>query len=148
MKEHMRWIWLSMFLVFTVLLTACGGTTSPTTSPSATSPVPKTVNVVLTDYKIASDMTQFSLGVPYHFIMVNKGVTQHELMIAPPMTKGMTIEDIDRLQLFEVSEIAAGQTKTTDYIFKESALSGKWEFACHVPGHYEAGMKLPVTIIA
>jgi uncharacterized cupredoxin-like copper-binding protein len=147
MKQHMRWIWLSMFLVFTVLLPACGGTTSPTTSPSATSPVPKTVNVVLTDFKIASDMTQFSLGVPYHFIVVNKGRTAHELMIAPPMTKGMTMEDIDRLHLFEVSDIAAGQTKTTDYIFKDSALSGKWEFACHVPGHYEAGMKLPVTIV-
>jgi uncharacterized cupredoxin-like copper-binding protein len=146
MKKHMHWIWLSMFLVFTVLLAACGGTTSPTTSPSPTSSGPKTVNVVLTEYKITSDLTQFSIGVPYHFIVVNKGATEHELMIAPPMTKGMTMEEIDRLHLFEVSDIAAGQTKTTDYMFKESALSGKWEFACHVPGHYEAGMKLSVTI--
>jgi uncharacterized cupredoxin-like copper-binding protein len=143
MKEHMRWIWLSIFLVFTVLLTACGGTTSP----SATGPAPTTVNVTLTDFNIISNVTQFSVGVPYHFAVVNTGATEHELMIAPPMTTGMTMEDIDRLQLFEVSDIAAGQTKTTDYTFKESATSGQWEFACHIGGHYEKGMKLPVTIV-
>ena len=142
MKEHMRWIWLSMFVVLVVLFTACGGTTSPTTSPA-----PKTVNVTLTDYKIASDLTQFSTGVPYHFVVVNKGATLHELMIAPPLTGTMTVDDLDKLRLFEVSDIAAGETKTLDYTFKESAPLGKFEMACHVPGHYEAGMKLPVAIV-
>ncbi len=103
MKEHMRWIWLSMVLVFTVLLTACGGTTSPTTGPSATKPTPTTVTVTLTDFKIASDLTQFK-------------------------------------------DLEVGQTKTVDYTFQASALKGKWEFACHEPGHYEAGMKLAVSV--
>ena len=147
MKKHMRSIWLSMFVVLAVLVTACGGTTSPTTSPSTTSPAPKTVNVTLTDYKIASDLTQFSTGVPYHFVVVNKGATLHELMIAPPLTGTMTVDDLDKLRLFEVSDIAAGETKTLDYTFKESAPLGKLEMACHVPGHYEAGMKLPVVIV-
>ena len=146
MKEHMRWIWLSMVLVFTVLLTACGGTTSPTTGPSATKPTPTTVTVTLTDFKIASDLTQFKVRVPYHFVVTNKGATEHELMIAPPMTPGMTMEQIDDTQLFEASDLEVGQTKTVDYTFQASALKGKWEFACHEPGHYEAGMKLPVTV--
>ncbi len=132
-----------------VLLTACGGSTaSPTATPSATSPAPMTVTVTLTDFKIASDQTQFKVGVPYHFVVVNKGATEHELMIAPPMTAGMTLEQIDDAQLFEAPDIEVGQTKTVDYIFKASALNGTWEFACHEPGHYEAGMKLPVTIVA
>src|SRR6266516_364596 len=142
MKEHMRWSWLSMFGVLVGLLTACGGTTMPTTSPA-----PKTGNVTLTDYKIASDLTQFSTGVPYHFVVVNKGATLHALMIAPPLTGTMTVDDLDKLRLFEVSDIAAGETKTLDYTFKESAPLGKFEMACHVPGHYEAGMKLPVAIV-
>jgi len=107
-----------------------------------------TVTVTLTDFKIASDQTQFKVGVPYHFVVVNKGATEHELMIAPPMTAGMTLEQIDDAQLFEAPDIEVGQTKTVDYIFKASALNGTWEFACHEPGHYEAGMKLPVTIVA
>ncbi len=147
MKEHMRWIWLSLFVVLVVLFTACSGTTSPTTNPSPTSPAPRTVTVTLTDFKIASDLTQFSIGVPYHFVVVNKGATLHELMIAPPLTGTMTVDDLDKLRLFEVSDIAAGETKSMDYTFKESAPLGKFEMACHVPGHYEAGMKLPVAIV-
>jgi len=68
-------------------------------------------------------------------------------MIAPPLTGTMTVDDLDKLRLFEVSDIAAGETKTLDYTFKESAPLGKLEMACHVPGHYEAGMKLPVVIV-
>ncbi len=131
------------------LLLACGGpTANPTANPSATRPAPMTVTVTLTDFKIASDQMQFKVGVPYHFVVVNKGAVEHEVMIAPPMTPGMTLEQIDDAQLFEASDLEVGQTKTVDYIFKASALNGKWEFACHEPGHYEAGMKLPVTIIA
>ncbi len=129
------------------LLLACGGSTAnPTANPSATSPT--TVSVTLTEYKIASDLTQFKVGVPYHFVVVNKGAVEHEVMIAPPMTAGMTLEQIDDAQLWEASDLEVGQTKTVDYTFKASALNGTWEFACHEPGHYEAGMKLPVTIIA
>jgi len=139
-----------MISLVVLLITACGGsTTSPAANPSATSPAPKTVvTVTLSDFKIASDLTQFKVGVPYHFIVVNKGVTEHELMIAPPMTAGMTLEQIDDAQLFEAPDIEVGQSKIVDYTFQASALNGKWEFACHEPGHYESGMKLPVAIIA
>ncbi len=129
------------------LLLACGGpTANPTANPTATSPT--TVSITLTDFKIASDLTQFKVGVPYHFVVVNKGAVEHEVMIAPPMTPGMTLEQIDDAQLFEAPDLEVGQTKTVDYLFKASALNGTWEFACHEPGHYETGMKLPVTIIA
>jgi uncharacterized cupredoxin-like copper-binding protein len=131
------------------LLLACGGSTaSPTATPSATSPAPMTVTVTLTDFKIASPMTQFKVGTTYHFVVINQGKTEHELMIAPPMTAGMTMEQIDDAQLFEAPDIEVGATKTVDYTFKQSDLKGTWEFACHEPGHYEAGMKLPVTIVA
>jgi len=138
-----------MLPLVVVLFTACGSSTaSPTANPSATSPTPNTVTVTLTDFKIASDLTQFKVGVPYHFVVINKGAVEHELMIAPPMTAGMTLEQIDDAQLFEAPDLEVGHTKTVDYIFKASALKGTWEFACHEPGHYETGMKLPVTIVA
>jgi len=149
MKGLARVLLFAVMLSLGVLLTACGGSTaSPTATPSATSPAPMTVSVTLTDFKIASDQTQFKVGVPYHFVVINKGATEHELMIAPPMTVGMTLEQIDDAQLFEAPDIEVGQTKTVDYSFKASALNDKWEFACHEPGHYEAGMKLPMTIVA
>src|SRR6266702_2044486 len=147
MKGLARVLLFAVMLSLGVLLTACGGSTASSTAiPSATSPAPMTVSVTLTDFKIASDLTQFKVGVPYHFVVTNKGATEHELMIAPPMTPGMTMEQIDDTQLFEASDLEVGQTKTVDYTFQASALKGKWEFACHEPGHYEAGMKLPVTV--
>jgi uncharacterized cupredoxin-like copper-binding protein len=149
MRGLSRVLLFAVMLSLGVLLTACGGSTaSPTANPSATSPAPMTVTVTLTDFKIASDLTQFKVGVLYHFVVVNKGATEHELMIAPPMTAGMTLEQIDDAQLFEAPDIEVGQTKAVDYTFKASALNGTWEFACHEPGHYETGMKLPVTIVA
>src|SRR6266702_8499672 len=87
------------------LLLACGSSTASPTNQSAT-----TVTVTLTDFKIESDLTQFRVGVPYRFVVTNKGATEHELMIAPPMTEGMTLEDIDDSQLFEASDIEVGQS--------------------------------------
>ncbi len=148
MKGLSRVLLFAVMLSLGMLLTACGGSTaSATANPSATSPAPITVTVTLTNFKIAPDLTQFKVGVPYHFVVVNKGTAEHELMIAPPMTAGMTMEQIDGTKLFEAPDIGVGQTKTVDYIFKASAQNGKWEFACHEPGHYQAGMKLPVTIV-
>jgi ABC-type glycerol-3-phosphate transport system substrate-binding protein len=89
MKGLARVLLFAVMLSLGVLLTACGGSTaSPTATPSATSPAPMTVTVTLTDFKIASDLTQFQVGVPYHFVVINQGATEHELMIAPPMTAG------------------------------------------------------------
>ncbi len=89
MKGLSRVLLFAVMPSLAVLLPACGGSTaSPTANPSATRPAPMAVTVTLTDFKIASDLTQFKVGVPYHFVVVNKGATEHELMIAPPMTAG------------------------------------------------------------
>ena len=104
------------------------------------------MQITLSDYKIVSSPTQFSKGVPYHFVLTNKGAVEHEFLIAPPMTKGMTMDDVDRQRLFEVGSIAPGETKSFDFTFKESAPSEKLEFSCHEPGHYEAGMLLGFVV--
>jgi hypothetical protein len=39
--------------------------------------------------------------------------------------------------------------KSFDYTFNQSMMGQmeqNFEFACHLPGHYEAGMRLPITI--
>jgi len=56
------------------------------------------------------------------------------------------------MSLLMVDAIAPGATTTVTYTFKmPSGMSGmdmtqKMEFACHQPGHYEAGMSLPVIV--
>jgi uncharacterized cupredoxin-like copper-binding protein len=38
---------------------------------------------------------------------------------------------------------APGTTVTREFTFTQT---GDFEFACHVSGHYEAGMLLPITV--
>lgn len=124
-----------------LILTACGG-------QKATE-----VTITLTEFGIESSQTTFEVGVPYHFVVNNKGSVEHEIMIMPPlmedqMSMNMDMEALDKLALalIEEDELPSGATATMDYTFTEPAPAGTLEFACHTPGHYEAGMKLPIIV--
>jgi uncharacterized cupredoxin-like copper-binding protein len=122
-----------------LLLTACGG--QKTTE----------VKIALKEFGIESSVTNFKVGVPYHFVVTNEGLVNHEIMIMPPliadqMGMAMDMGELDKsaLAMISADELTPGATKSFDYTFTESA--GSLEFACHTPGHYEAGMKLPIIV--
>lgn len=126
------------------LLTACGGQ-----KPSDTDEV----KITLTEFGIESSITDFKADVPYHFVVTNEGTVNHEIIIMPPFTEdqmgmAMDMATIDQMALAMISEdqLTPGTTKSFDYTFTESEPTGSLEFACHTPGHYEAGMKLPITV--
>jgi uncharacterized cupredoxin-like copper-binding protein len=134
-----------------VALTACGGsgTATTTTTPmndGAGSPV--TVHVTLTDFAIQSDLTTFTVGVPYHFVVVNNGGSQHEFMVIPPMAAGTSSDVIDAAAQAHIEEtnLQPGEQATVDYTFTAGQVGTTLEFACHLQGHYEAGMHLPITV--
>ncbi len=105
------------------------------------------VRIALSEFKINSTLTTFSKNATYHFIVDNNGQVEHEFMIVPPMSgMHMSMEEMDRMALAGVNGIAAEQRKTFDVTFSDSAPPGKLEFACHLPGHYEAGMMLPINV--
>ena len=124
-----------------LVLTACGGS-------KATE-----VKITLKEFGIESSMTDFQTGISYHFVVTNEGTVEHEIMIMPPvkpdaMGMSMDMGEMDKMALvmIEASDLPAGATASFDYSFTESAPDGSLEFACHTPGHYEAGMKLPITV--
>lgn len=113
--------------------------------PAVSGPVQ--VQVRLSEFKIESSLTTFSKGVPYHFVVTNAGQVPHELYILPPMSDdGMSMEEIDKAALAGISanDLLPGTIKTLDFTFTDAAPPGKLEFACHVPGHYAAGMWAPI----
>jgi uncharacterized cupredoxin-like copper-binding protein len=93
--------------------------------PQFTAPVD--VSVTLAEFNIQSSLAVFHVGVPYHFIITNNGKIDHELNVA----------NID------ARPVTPGATVTLDITFPSQAQA---EFACHLPSHYQAGMKLPVTV--
>lgn len=123
------------------LLTACGG-------QRATE-----VKITLTEFGIKSSITEFQAGVPYHFVVTNEGLVEHEIMVMPPLMEdqmGMAMDmatlDEMALAMIEAEELQPGKTASFDYTFTEAAPAGVLEFACHTPNHYEEGMKLAITV--
>jgi uncharacterized cupredoxin-like copper-binding protein len=131
-----------VFLVLTATLSAC----------SAQGPDSSTeVRVTLTDFGVVSSSTQFTAGIPYTFTIKNEGQVPHEFMFVPPVMTGMADmhgEATHNTALIEVeeSELPPGATYILSYTFPQSASGTDLEIACHTPGHYEAGMRLPITV--
>ncbi len=130
-KSHLGSIVLVIVAVF--VLSACGGVTAQ----AAKKPVD--VQITLTEFKIESSVTDFTVGTPYHFAITNKGAVAHDWMIMP---RGEQDESKALIKV-EDTDLQPNQTVTRDLTFTQP---GDLEFACHVQGHYEAGMHTPITV--
>lgn len=125
-----------------LLIAACSGQGSGETVE---------VQVTLTEFGFEASLTDFKVGVPYRFVITNTGAVNHEFMIMAPLAgedMGMNMDELDEtaLAMIEEDQLPSGATMSFEYAFMEAADEGSLEFACHVPGHYEAGMKLPITV--
>lgn len=110
---------------------------------------PATVDITADDFSFQSSVTTFQVGTPYHFSVTNRGKVPHEIMIMQPVKAGMmSMEEMDKMALahIEQEDLQSGATASVDYTFTAPAQTGALEFACHLPGHYEAGMKLPIEV--
>jgi uncharacterized cupredoxin-like copper-binding protein len=129
----------SLLLIVVLVLTACSGSGS---GGGAT-----TVTVTLTDFKIDSSLTTFQTGVAYHFVVTNKGAVAHQFVIIPPETNPSSDQVKSAMVAgIEGDGVAVGATQSFDYTFKDASPAGKLEMACHLPGHYDAGMHTPITV--
>lgn len=124
---------LMAILAVVLLVSACGSASGQSGAN------PTEVQITLSEFKIESSQTTFTTGTPYRFVIKNEGSVAHDWAIMP---RGGTDTSQALVQVDE-DELPPGATVTQEFTFTES---GDWEFACHVPGHYEAGMLLPITV--
>ena len=130
---------LACLVIVSTVLAACG--------PAGGSGGASNVQITLTDFKIDSSVTTFSVGVPYHFTIVNKGSVAHEFYIMPPAdASGADAAKSKAVVSVTESDLQAGATKTVDYTFTTAAPAGTLEMACHISGHYESGMHIPIVV--
>jgi uncharacterized cupredoxin-like copper-binding protein len=131
---------ITIFLL--ILLAACSSAQTDQNKPVE-------VQIVATEFSFTASQTTFKAGVPYHFVVTNQGTVAHEVMLVKPIEAGMMdMEAMDAMALahIEESDLQPGTTQSFDYTFTEAAPTGQLEFSCHLPGHYEGGMKLPITV--
>ena len=133
-------------LIVVMLMTMLG--LSSCSSGASASDKPVNVMVNLTEFKIESSITSFKVGVPYHFVVTNNGTVPHEFNIMPPQTGQLTTEQVGQMALARIdqSNLGAGASATLDYTFTQEYAQGALELTCHLPGHYEAGMHVPIEV--
>jgi uncharacterized cupredoxin-like copper-binding protein len=141
-ERLMFWKKIVTLVIAAMLLVACSGQSGGETVE---------VQVTLTEFGFDASLTDFKVGVPYRFVVTNAGTVNHEIMIMAPLTEedtGMDMHELDEtaLAMIEEDQLPSGATASFEYTFMEAADTGSLEFACHTPGHYEAGMKLPITV--
>ena len=74
-------------------------------------------------------------------VLLNTGTVTHEFQVGPPAL--VAANKVDGKKVVEVADITGGQVAELTYAFP---VAGAYAFACHVTGHYEAGMKGTVTV--
>lgn len=127
------------------LFTACA-------APTPAAPLePERVQVTLTEFAVESSITEFKVGQPYEFVITNEGAIAHEIRIIPPVHGEEDVHsgEAHHASLLVVTEddLPAGETVTIEYTFEADQAGRELELACHIEGHYEAEMLLPITVI-
>ena len=77
------------------------------------------------------------------FNVTNNGTEVHEFVIEPA---GAVDEPLEANgEEVEIEDIEPGQTASLTFTFTEA---GNFQFSCHIPGYYPAGMALNVKVVA
>jgi uncharacterized cupredoxin-like copper-binding protein len=86
--------------------------------------------------KFMPDSLDVANGESIRFVLTNSGTVVHEFQVGP--ADMVASDTVDGVLNVEKDELDEGSTHAVDYTFDAS---GPYAFACHEPGHYEAGMK-------
>jgi len=148
---------------------ADGGKSFAFGEPAPAAKATRTVEVVLKDIAFEPQSLKVKAGETVRFVLINKGQLPHEFnlgdkamhaehqkeMIAMQgklFTAGMNHGGMDHGQMNHGDHghdagntvlVQPGQRAELTWTFRQSA---PIEFACNVPGHYQAGMVGPLTI--
>jgi uncharacterized cupredoxin-like copper-binding protein len=133
---------------FVVLVVACSsnGASPPATGEPADATT--RIEVGLTDsLRIEPAAMTVPAGVPVTFVVTNEGAIEHEFVLGDEATQaaheaemasgGMGHDTANSITL------AAGETKELTFTFEAP---GETLAGCHLPGHYDGGMRATITI--
>jgi uncharacterized cupredoxin-like copper-binding protein len=104
------------------------------------------VPVDLRDFAIESGQVRFRTGQPYRFAVHNEGVILHEWLIeaAGAENEPLIHDGPDGAVISELEGIMPGTGQDLTWTFDEP---GAYRMACHIPGHAEAGMIIPIEVL-
>jgi uncharacterized cupredoxin-like copper-binding protein len=80
-------------------------------------------------------------GTAIRFVISNRGKAMHEAVLEPfgADDKALTV----RGKKYEADDIAPGTTRTVTWTVPHA---GTYQLSCHMPGHFQMGMKTTFTV--
>jgi uncharacterized cupredoxin-like copper-binding protein len=159
---------IALFLVACAGMNSAANTSNSTPQPTANSafirttgnalvtvvqqkPAPGavTVNVTEVEFAIIPSITIFHVGVPYYFVVANKGKQTHAFTFVPTYPNGTPMNEYYQYDhmLVGLDTIPPGTTQMINHTFTKADI-GHYEMACRMRGHYMAGMHLPAQVVA
>jgi plastocyanin len=101
---------------------------------------PRVVHILaLPSLRFSPATVRVQAGETIEFQVTTVGPTVHEFMVGPAAAVAADEEGTP-----EIADIAMMETRSLTYTFDGS---GPYAFACHAPGHYEAGMTGTIVIV-
>lgn len=112
-------------------------------SPEA--PSDTTVEVTIRFSRFHPDHFEFSSGTTVEFVVTNKDPIDHEFLIGNEHVQQIHEEGTEAHHGAKPGEISipAGGTRATTYAFTQP---GRLLIGCHLPGHYDYGMKGDIDV--
>lgn len=103
------------------------------------------VRVTIRDSRFIPDHFEFAAGTTVTFVVENTDPIDHEFLIGDEASQRAHEEGTEPHHGARPGEISIpiGETRSTTYTFDES---GTLLIGCHLPTHYEYGMKGDITI--
>lgn len=146
-----------------VLLAACEAADPAATPPvvAGASEAPRDVNIVAKDYSFLPDVVDLVPGETVTLHVINGGLAVHEAIIgdarvqdawevaeaatvgAPPGPTPLVSvpPGVSGLRIV----VASGERVDVVWTVPETAADGgPWLVGCHIPGHWEKGMQVPI----
>lgn len=106
----------------------------------ASAKAPVEVQVTLSEFKVELSKTNLPAGTVVNYVITNTGKVTHELVLEKAGAVDTPLELNGKGQ--EAEDIEPGTTRTVEWTIPDA---GNFQLACHVPGHFEAGMKALFT---
>lgn len=111
--------------------------------------VTRTIRVAMTDrMRFAPEHLTLRKGETVRFVVANKGAVLHEMVLGTAQALKEHAELMKKYPGMEHDEPSMAHVKpgATGEIVWQFSQAGEFQFACLIPGHFEAGMVGEVTV--
>jgi len=122
-------------------------------APGAAAAVDRTIRIKARDVNFDVPSVTVKAGETVRFIVTNEGAADHDFTLGDAATQAAHRKEMFEMAGMDMSLahhddanavfLKSGETKELVWRFGKA---GRIEFACNVPGHYEAGMKGVVAV--